>query len=401
MENILSKERKTDKYKLRLVFVLGLLTAFGAVSMDMYLPALPNVAADLDASTSLVQMSLTACLVGLGLGQVFFGPLSDIYGRRNLLIITLIGYTIASLLIAWSTTIAFFITLRFIQGFTGAAGVVIARAAARDLYSGKDLTKFLALLALVNGSAPILAPVIGGVVLNFTTWIGVFYVLAFIGIVALLAVLLFLPETLADENRAERGLFSVLKTFSTLLTNRYFMGIALTQGLVMASMFAYIAGSPFILQNIYGVSPQQFSFLFALNGIGIIIAAQLTGRLASYFKEMHLLCAGTLLSFTGSLFLAFVVWQQLPLFYMAIALFLIVSSVGIVTTTSFSLAMETQGKSAGSASAFLGLLPFVFGGIVAPLVGLAGEASAIPMAIVIFTCSTIAVIMFFIAFKKD
>ncbi|WP_176330416.1 multidrug effflux MFS transporter [Oceanobacillus rekensis] len=398
---MLSKERKTDKYKLRLVFVLGLLTAFGAVSMDMYLPALPNVAADLDASTSLVQMSLTACLVGLGLGQVFFGPLSDIYGRRNLLIITLIGYTIASLLIAWSTTIAFFITLRFIQGFTGAAGVVIARAAARDLYSGKDLTKFLALLALVNGSAPILAPVIGGVVLNFTTWIGVFYVLAFIGIVALLAVLLFLPETLADENRAERGLFSVLKTFSTLLTNRYFMGIALTQGLVMASMFAYIAGSPFILQNIYGVSPQQFSFLFALNGIGIIIAAQLTGRLASYFKEMHLLCAGTLLSFTGSLFLAFVVWQQLPLFYMAIALFLIVSSVGIVTTTSFSLAMETQGKSAGSASAFLGLLPFVFGGIVAPLVGLAGEASAIPMAIVIFTCSTIAVIMFFIAFKKD
>ncbi|MGJ9460355.1 multidrug effflux MFS transporter [Oceanobacillus sp. CF4.6] len=398
---MLSKERKTDKYKLRLVFVLGLLTAFGAVSMDMYLPALPNVAADLDASTSLVQMSLTACLVGLGLGQVFFGPLSDIYGRRNLLILTLIGYTIASLLIAWSTTIAFFITLRFIQGFTGAAGVVIARAAARDLYSGKDLTKFLALLALVNGAAPILAPVIGGVVLNFTTWIGVFYVLAFIGIVALLAVLLFLPETLADENRAERGLFSVLKTFSKLLRNRYFMGIALTQGLVMASMFAYIAGSPFILQNIYGVSPQQFSLLFALNGIGIIIAAQLTGRLASYFKEMHLLCAGTLLSFIGSLFLVFVVWQQLSLLYMAIALFLIVSSVGIVTTTGFSLAMETQGKSAGSASAFLGLLPFVFGGIVAPLVGLAGEASAIPMAIVIFTCSTIAVITFFIAFKKD
>ncbi|MFC4025607.1 multidrug effflux MFS transporter [Oceanobacillus longus] len=398
---MLSKERKTDKYKLRLISVLGLLTAFGAVSMDMYLPALPNVAADLDASTSLVQMSLTACLVGLGLGQIFFGPLSDIYGRRKLLIITLIGYTIASLLIAWSTTIAFFITLRFIQGFTGAAGVVIARAAARDLYSGKDLTKFLALLALVNGAAPILAPVIGGGVLNFTTWIGVFYVLAFIGIVALLAVLLFLPETLADENRAERGLFSVLKTFSALLTNRYFMGIALTQGLVMASMFAYIAGSPFILQNIYGVSPQQFSLLFALNGIGIIIAAQLTGRLASYFKEMHLLCAGTLLSFIGSLILIYVVWQELPLLYMAIALFLIVSSVGIVTTTSFSLAMETQGKSAGSASAFLGLLPFAFGGIVAPLVGLAGEASAIPMAIVIFACSTIAVITFFIAFKKN
>ena len=401
MENTLVNEGKTDKYKLRLVFTLGLLTAFGAVSMDMYLPALPNVALDLDASTSLVQLSLTACLIGLGLGQVFFGPLSDIYGRRKLLIFTLIGYTVASLLIAWSTSISFFITLRFIQGFTGSAGVVIARAAARDLYSGKDLTKFLALLALVNGAAPILAPVIGGAVLNFTTWVGVFYILAFIGIISLLAVHLFLPETLADEDRAERGLFSVLKTFSTLLTNRNFMGIALTQGLVMASMFAYIAGSPFIMQNIYGVTPQQFSLLFAINGIGIIIAAQLTGRLASYFKERHLLCTGTIISFVGSLFLAFVVWQQLPLLYMAIALFFVVSSVGVVSTTSFSLAMETQGKSAGSASAFLGLLPFAFGGIVAPLVGLAGEASAVPMAIVIFTSSTIAVIMFFIAFKKD
>ena len=401
MENILVNEGKAKKHKLRLVFTLGLLTAFGAVSMDMYLPALPNVALDLDASTSLVQLSLTACLVGLGLGQVFFGPLSDIYGRRKLLIFTLIGYTIASLLIAWSTSITFFIALRFIQGFTGSAGVVIARAAARDLYSGKDLTKFLSLLALVNGAAPILAPVIGGAVLNITTWVGVFYILAFIGIISLLAVHLFLPETLADENRAERGLFSVLQTYSTLLKNRNFMGIALTQGLVMASMFAYIAGSPFIMQNIYGVTPQQFSLLFATNGIGIIIAAQLTGRLATYFKEKHLLCAGTITSFVGSLFLIFTVWQQLSLLYMAIALFFVVSSVGVVSTTSFSLAMETQGKSAGSASAFLGLLPFAFGGFVAPLVGLAGEASAIPMAMIIFTSSTIAVIMFFIAFKKD
>lgn len=386
--------------KIILVLILGSLTAFGPLSMDMYLPALPNIAHDLNASTSLVQLSLTATLLGLGSGQLIFGPLSDIYGRRKPLTLTLIGFSISSLLIAFSPNITFFIIMRFFQGFTAAAGIVIARASARDLYSGKDLTKFIALLALVNGAAPILAPVFGGAVLNYTTWIGVFYVLAFIGLFMLAAVSLFLPETLSIENRAERGIFAILKTFKLLIKDKFFMGIAFTQAFIMSSMFAYIAGSPFVLQNLYGVSPQKFSLFFALNGIGIIIAAQLGGRLSNRFKEINLLFTGVLISITGSVFLGIVVWQDLSLLYLSSALFLVVSSVGLVSTTAFSLAMEAQEKSAGSASAFLGLIPFIGGAIASPLVGLAGESSAVPMAIVIGTCSFGALITYILTLAK-
>jgi len=245
-----------------------------------------------------------------------------------------------------------------------------------------------------------LAPVIGGFVLNFTTWIGVFYVLACIGLLMLVAVYFYLPETLSDDNRADRSILAVFKTFNQLLTDRYFMGIALTQGFVMASMFAYIAGSPFVLQNIYGMSPQQFSFLFALNGVGIVIAAQMTGRLSSIYAEKRLLAGGVFISLFGSLLLLVVTWQKLSLIVMSVALFLIVSSVGIISTTSFSLAMEQQGKSAGSASAFLGLLPFVGGGIVSPLVGILGDMNAKPMAVVIFISIFLALVSLFAAFIK-
>lgn len=200
-------------------------------------------------------------------------------------------------------------------------------------------------------------------------------------------------NTLQEENRAERGIFIVLKTFSNLLKDKFFMGIAITQAFIMSSMFAYIAGSSFVLQNIYGVSPQQFSFFFALNSIGIIIGAQTSRRLAGYFKEVNILFVGVIMSFSGSVLLAIVVWRELSLAFISLALFIVVSSVGVVSPTAFSLAMETQGKSAGSASAFLGLIPFVGGAIVSPLVGLAGELSATPLAIVIFLCSSSALIV--------
>jgi len=388
------QNQHTQAPKFVLILILGSLTAFGPLSIDMYLPALPNIASDLSASTSLVQISLTATLLGLGFGQLIFGPLSDIHGRRKPLTFTLIAFTLSSILIALSPNITFFIFFRFLQGFTGAAGIVIARAAARDLYSGKDLTKFIASLALVNGAAPILAPVFGGIILNFTTWVGVFYILALIGILMYAGVIFFLPETLQKENRAESGIFSVLKTFSKLLKDKFFMGIAITQAFIMGSMFAYIAGSPFILQNLYGVSPQQFSFFFALNSIGIVISAQTSGRLATYFKEINILFFGVIMSFSGSILLAIVVWQELSLAFISFALFVVVSSVGVVSPTAFSLAMETQGKSAGSASAFLGLIPFLGGAIVSPLVGLAGELSATPLAVITLLCSSNALITF-------
>lgn len=401
--NRLEDNRKEPKSlsKVWMVLLLGSLTAFGPLSMDMYLPALPIVASDLQTTTSLTQLSITACLLGLAVGQLIFGPLSDIRGRRKPLVSTLIVYVIASVLCALSTDIWLFIVFRFVQGVTGAAGIVIARASARDLYSGKDLTKFIALLALVNGAAPILAPLAGGIVLNFTTWNAVFIILGVIGLIMFLGVLFFLPETLPVEKRSEGSILAVVKTFRGLLKDRLFMGIACTQALIMASMFAYIAGSPFILQNLYNVTPQQFSMLFALNGIGIIIAAQMTGRLSNTIGEVQLLFSGVLLSFIGSLLLLVVILFKLPLFVMALALFLIVSSVGMVSTSSFSLGMQRQGNSAGSASAFLGLLPFIGGSIVSPLVGIAGDQTAWPMGIIIVLCSGIALLIFMFFVRKN
>ena len=387
--------------KMWIVLILGSLTAFGPLSMDMYLPALPIVAGDLQTTTSLAQLSLTACLLGLAVGQLIFGPLSDIRGRRKPLVFTLVVYAVASVLCAISPNIWIFIGLRFVQGVTGAAGIVIARASARDMYSGKELTKFIALLALVNGAAPILAPISGGVILNFASWNAVFIILGLIGLLMFLAVFFFLPETLPVENRSESSLLAVFKAFGTLFKNRVFMGVAFTQAFVMTAMFAYISGSPFVLQNIYDVTPQQFSMLFAVNGIGIIIAAQVTGRLSSVISEVNLLLVGILMSFVGSCLLMLVVVNELSLLMMTIALFFVVSSVGMVSTTSFSIGMQSQGKSAGSASAFLGLLPFIGGAIVAPLVGIAGDQTAWPMGIVIFGCSVMALAMYFIFVKRN
>lgn len=384
--------------KLWIVLLLGSLTAFGPLSMDMYLPALPIVASDLQTTTSIAQLSLTACLLGLALGQLTFGPLSDIRGRRKPLITTLVIYAVASVLCAFSGNIWVFVGLRFVQGFTGAAGIVIARASARDMYSGRDLTKFVALLALVNGAAPILAPVFGGVVLNYASWPIVFIILGVIGLIMFIAVTFFLPETHPVEKRSEGSLLAVVKTFGKLVKDRSFIGIALTQAFIMTGMFAYIAGSPFVLQNIYEVTPQQFSLLFALNGVGIIIGAQVTGRVVHLISEVKLLFVGIVIALTGSVLLLIVIAYTLPLAWIATALFLVVSSVGIVSTTSFSLGMQKQGRSAGSASAFLGLLPFIGGAIASPLVGIAGDQTAWPMGLIIVSCTftSFAIFMFFV-----
>lgn len=383
-----------SRTKYWIVILLGALTAIGPISMDMYLPALPVVADDLSTTASLVQMSLTTCLIGLATGQLMFGPLSDIRGRKKPLMFSLAIYAVASLSLAFTTSIGIFILLRFIQGFTGAAGIVIARAAARDIYSGNELTKAFALLALVSGAAPILAPISGGFVLNFGSWPIVFYIIAAIGILLLLSVTFFYSETHPHEARSEGSIFAVVKTFGDLLKDKVFLGISFTQSLIMSSMFAYIAGSPFILQNIYEVSPQQFSLIFALNGLGIIIAAQISGRISAKVDEVKIMLFGVMNALAGSLLLIVVVMGNLSLPVIIIALFMVVSSVGFVSPTAFSLGLKNQKKSAGSASAFLGLLPFIGGAIVSPLVGLGGEYIAWPLALVTIICSVSALTIF-------
>lgn len=384
-----SKQKEKNR-KIWLVLLLGSLTAFGPLSMDMYLPALPTVTSDMQTTASLAQLSLTACLLGLAGGQLLFGPLSDMKGRRRPLLFTLIMYAVASLFCAFSPNIWLFVAMRFIQGFSAAAGIVIARAAARDLYNGKDLTKFMAMLALVTGAAPILAPIFGGVMLEWFNWPYIFIMLSLIGFLMFFGIVFMLPETLPEEKRSEASILAIVNAFGHLLKDKIFLKIALTQGFISIVMFAYIAGSPFVLQNIYDVTAQQFSLIFALNGVGIIIASQTTGRLASKTDEVKLLLGGILLSLIGSTFLFIVVLFHLPLWVIIISLFLAISSVGIVNTTSFSLALQRQGNAAGSASAFLGILPFGGGAIVSPLVGIGGKYTAMPMGVTIFVSSLVA-----------
>ncbi len=381
--------------RLTLILILGSLAALGPLSIDMYLPAFPDMSRSFDASASLIQLSLTACMLGMALGQLIVGPLSDVRGRKRPLMLALLAYLLASLACAMAPTIEVLIALRFIQGAAGASGIVISRAIVRDLFEGPELTRFFAALSLVNGTAPILAPVIGGQLLRFGDWHFVFYLLAILSTLMLLAVALRLPETLPLERRVEGNLTTTLKTFGRLLTDRVFIGYAFAQAFVMGAMFAYISGSPFVLQNIYGASPQQFSFLFGLNGIGIILAAQIAGRIAGRVDSERLMRISLTIVASASilLFLALTLTDQL--IFVMIPLFFVVSSVGLISTLGFTLAMQNYGATAGSASALLGLLPMLVGSLVSPLVGIMGEQSAVPMGLIIMTLDCLALVLYY------
>ncbi|WP_405174084.1 multidrug effflux MFS transporter [Paenibacillus sp. FSL H8-0260] len=399
--NKLAADGPSRKQRLQLAVILGSITTIGPLSIDMYLPALPTLVDDFGTTAALVQLSLTFFLLGLASGQLVAGPLSDVYGRRRPLLIGMFIYAVSSVLCAFSPSIGLLIILRFIQGLAGSVGVVVSRAAVRDLYSGSELTKFFSLLMIVNGLGPILAPVIGGQLLRVTTWQGIFLVLFAAGIIFCLTILLRLPETLPKERRSKSGLKGTLLTFKVLLGNRKFMGYALSQGFVTASMFAYISGSSFVLQNIFAVTPQVYSLIFAVNGIGIIITGQIAGRLAGKVSETKLLLSGLLLCTTGGVLLLLTILVGGGLIPILICLFAVVSSVGIVGATSFSLAMQDQGEAAGSASALIGLIPLLLGSCVAPLVGLGGVDSALPMAIVIACTGVLSILSYLLLVRRE
>jgi DHA1 family bicyclomycin/chloramphenicol resistance-like MFS transporter len=398
--NKLGAGEPSRKQRLQLAVILGAITTIGPLSVDMYLPALPTLVSDFGTTAALVQLSLTFFLLGLASGQLVAGPLSDVYGRRGPLLIGMLIYAVSSLLCAFSPSIGLLIALRFIQGLAGSVGVVVSRAAVRDLYSGSELTRFFSLLMVVNGLGPILAPIIGGQLLRVTNWQGIFLVLFAAGIVFCLTIILRLPETLPKERRSKSGLKGTLLTFRDLLGNRKFMGYALSQGFVTAAMFAYISGSSFVLQNMFAVSPQVYSLIFAVNGLGIIITGQLAGRLAGKVSETKLLLSGILLCTIGGLLLLLTVLIGGGLIPILICLFLVVSSVGIVGATSFSLAMQDQGEAAGSASALIGLIPLLLGSCVAPLVGLGGVESALPMAIVIACTGVLSILSYQLLIRR-
>src|SRR4051812_44578307 len=263
----------------------------------MYLPGLPEMARSFHASASEAQLTLTACLVGLALGQIYAGPLSDRLGRRRPFIIGVAAYAAASLLCALAPSVYLLVLLRLVQGLSGAAALVISRAIVRDMYSGTAAARFFSMLMLVNGLAPILAPVFGGQLLKVTSWRGVFVTLAAIGLVLAVAAFVGLPETLSPERRRNDGVRATLRTLRMLFSDRVFVRYSLACGLAFAAVFSYIAGSPFVLEDVYGISPQVFSAVFAVNACGIVAASQLNRWLLGRFGLRTLLAAG--LSFTA------------------------------------------------------------------------------------------------------
>jgi DHA1 family bicyclomycin/chloramphenicol resistance-like MFS transporter len=374
----------------RLVLILGALSTFGALSIDMYLPALPQLARDFGASASSIQLTLSACLIGLALGQVVAGPLSDTYGRRRPLLIGVSAYAAASLACAVAPSVLLLTIFRCVQGLAGAAGIVIARAIVRDLYAGAAAARFFSWLMVVSGLAPILAPILGGQVLQVTSWRSVFLVLFVIGLLLLVLAALGLTETLPTEVRQTGGLRATRTTFRRLLADSAFVGYAGAGGFAFAALFAYISGSSFVLQEIYGVSPQGYSIIFGINAFGLMAASQVNGWLVCRVSPQRLLIGGlTAMACGGAAQLAVIAVGSLGLGGVTIALSLVVVSLGFVMPNATTLALSGHPRTAGSASALLGVLQFAVGAAAAPLVGL-GSRSAVPMAIVIAVCGVSA-----------
>ena len=385
----------TGRKRWGLALLLSMLGILAPLNIDMYLPSFPEIAEDLNAHVSLVQMSLTACLIGLAVGQIVVGPLSDAHGRRKPLIISTLLFALSSVLCALAPNIEMLIVARFLQGFTASAGVVLSKAVVSDVFTGRELTKFFALLMVINAVAPMLAPIAGGaiLVLPFAGWETIFYFLGLLGFIMVMIVAFRLPETLPVENRLPSSIKSSVGTMGSLFKTRPFIGYALVVGLIHGGSFAYVAGTPFVYQEIYHVSPQVFSVLFGINGIAMILGSYIIGKFGGVVSEHRLLKVAVLVAVTATFMLLIMTIIQGPLATLVISIFVYMIAIGMIFTSSFTLAMEGQGRRAGSASAVVGMLPLVIGALVSPLVGL-NETSAVPMGAILFGTSVLGCIAF-------
>lgn len=378
---------KSKHNRIWIALILGFLSSIPPFATDFYLPALPQMTTSLDTNAALVQLSLTAFLLGMAIGQLVIGPYSDVLGRRIPLLISLLIFTVTTILCAYSPSILVLVVLRVLQGMSGAGGVVLSRAIVRDLYTGYEITRFMAILALVNGVITVLAPVVGGQLLRFTDWRGIFFILGVISVIVFVNVIIGVKETLPVAARTESGLKNTLINFGNLFKDKVFIGYTFTQGLIFGGFFGYLSASPFVLQDIYGLSAQEYSYSFGINATGVLIATFIASKFVLNYGEKRILGVVLNLSLTSSLLLLFSILLKWNIVMILVAFFLIFSCMGVISMLSNSLAMQSQEKNAGSASALLGLVPFVIGAITAPLVGIGGGDTAVPMAVVIAACN--------------
>ena len=383
-----------------LIIIFGVMTTFGPLSIDMYSPSLPDVQHAFSSTTSEIQLTISFAMIGLALGQFFFGPLSDAFGRKKIALTILVIYMLASLIAVFTTDLYFFLFLRLIQGLTAGGSIVIAKASIGDKFSGDEMAKFLTSLMVVNGIITIIAPLLGGFALTISTWRSIFVILTIITIIVIIGVLMKMPST----NHADRTTLNygrIFKDFGQLLKKPSFVIPMLLQGLTYVMLFSYSAASPFITQKIYSLSPQQFSVILAVNGIGLILVSQIVALLVEKLSRYTLLIYLTLIQIIGVLLIILTLTMHWPIWMLIIAFFLNISSVTSIGPLGFALAMEERTGGSGNASSLLGLFQFILGGVISPLVGLKGQFDASPYLVIISITAILLVILQVIYFKLN
>ncbi|MGI5525567.1 multidrug effflux MFS transporter [Micromonospora sp. CA-259024] len=373
----------TNRQRVQLVLVLGALIAIGPLTIDMYLPALPAITTALQTTETAVQLTLTGTLVGLALGQLLIGPLSDVVGRRLPLLAGLAAHIVASVLCVFAPNIAVLGALRVLQGLGVAAATVVATAVVRDLFSGASFARIFSRLMLVMGLAPILAPTLGSGLLRWTEWRGVFAALAVLGALLIVVAAFRLPETLPVARRRHGGVGATLRDYRGLLNDRAFVGLVLVAGLAMAALFAYVSGSSFVLQQEYGLDEQQFGLAFGAGAVGLIGATQFNVRLLRRYTPQQILSSALIAgTAAGLLLIMFAATGFGGLGTLLASLWLVLAAAGLALPNAPALAMSRHSEAAGTAAALLGAVQFGIGALSAPLAGLFGTGS-VPMAIVI------------------
>jgi len=369
----------------RILVVLGGLMVLGVFMTDLYLPALPDIADGLGGSESATQATLTGCLIGLALGQLVVGTLSDTLGRRGPLLLGLVVFAASSLACAVAPSLLVLDVARVAQGIAGGSGMVLARAIVSDESAGVDAGRAYAVLGALTGVGPILAPTLGAALLVFTDWRGVFVALALAAVPVFAAAALWVPP-MPDHHRRAGGARETLDAFGALLRDWGFLGYAVASGFAGGTLFAYISGSSFVLQDVFGLSPQLFAVVFAGNGAAFLVTSLVSGRVLPRFGHERLLTAGLVTQTGASAVLLAVVLLDAGLAAVLVCLFAAMASIGLIFPNATALALAGRGARTGAASALFGLFGFSFGAVVAPLVGVAGT-SAVPMAVVMAALS--------------
>ena len=393
-------QENSAKVSFILVVFLGMLTAITPLATDLYLPALPIMPGELNTTASNIQMTIGIMTFGVAVGQLFGGPISDTMGRKLPLIVGNLLCVISGIICAFAPSIEILLLGRFLQGLTGSVGVVITKAIARDFASGQELTKLFALLMMVNGLAPVLAPLIGGQLLLFTTWRVIFVILAVFSAILLASSLLF-RESLPKEKRVIGGVGVAVKNYITLIKDKPFLGQTLIQLFAFGGFFAYISGSSFVYQNIFNLSAQEFSYLFGINSCGIVLASAISSRVSNVITAKQLLTFSLWQLTIGSLLFLIAMIFEWSLIPVTTILFFTVCTVSLFGSASFSMAMTKYGKMAGSASAILGFASMFAAGIVSPLVGIGGDHTGVPMGITMLVCAVLSLLCLYGLVEKE